>query len=164
MLRSLVGSEMCIRDSYVDAAGAQAALAISDDGTTLTYTDAAGMVQTYTPSVPDSGIQRLVTSLPDRSELLNDDPNYVDAAGAQAALAISDDGTTLTYTDAAGMVQTYTPSVPDSGIQRLVTNLPDRSELLNDDPTTEYWVRIDTQSPNTPNTCLLYTSPSPRDS
>ena len=85
---------------------------------------------TYTPLVPDW--------------LPLTDPNYVDAAGAQAALNISDNGTTLTYTDAAGMVQTYTPAVPESGIQRLLTNLPDRSYLPNDDPTTEYWVRIDT--------------------
>ena len=63
------------------------------------------------------------------------------------------------------MVQTYTPVSDVSGIQRLVTNLPDRSGLIADDPTTEYWVRIDTHTAIPRDiTCLLYTSPSPRDS
>ena len=108
---------------------ARSALAISDDGSTLTYKNSAGSTQTFTPISPGTGeanVQSDYTETDTNSDSFIKNkptiPTKFTAAEARDALAISDDGSTLTYIDDTNTVQTFTPISPGTGEANVQSN------------------------------------------
>ena len=140
-----MGSEMCIRDRLP---GAQNALANDDSETGLESpdtdtTDTAAEVESGTPDETTDSDNEGSDFADDTAEVVPEQDENIDSLESISSTSVS--------TDTSSEETDLSTSESDSDSQGKTTPI-DPIEL-----------DVPDSSPITPNTCLLYTSPSPRD-